>query len=212
MERRYTVEQVKITYWGHACFCLESKGYRVVLDPYADHMVPGLPPLHLEAEAVYCSHCHDDHNYTQAISLAPPMEPPYSLTELTVPHDHKNGAHRGMNTIRIFTFGSLRVAHFGDIGCPLTEDERKTLQHLDCIMIPVGGYYTIDPNEAAEMVRELDPRVTIPMHYRTEHSGFAETQLLDEFTKQYSHVQHGGQALMLTSQTPKQIHILHYVD
>ncbi len=86
------------------------------------------------------------------------------------------------------------------------------LQHLDCVMIPVGGYYTIDPSEAAEMVKALDPRVVIPMHYRTERTGFAETQLLDAFTKQYPLVQHGGQTLTLTCQTQKQIHILHYVD
>ncbi len=206
------MECVRITYWGHACFCLQSEAYRVVLDPYLDYMVPGLPPLRLEAEAVYCSHCHDDHNFIQAVSLTEPMEPPYTLTELTVPHDHVNGTHRGMNTIRIFSFGDLRVAHFGDIGRPLTEEEVKALQNLDCILLPVGGHYTIDPMEAFEMVKVLAPRVVIPMHYRTEHSGFPEVARLEEFTKLYPQVQQGTQTLELTKDTPNQIHILHYVD
>ncbi len=206
------MEQVKITYWGHACFCLESEGFRVVLDPYTDHMIPGLPPLRLEAEAVYCSHCHDDHNFTQAVSLAAPAEPPYSLTELMVPHDHANGAHRGMNTIRMFSFGDLKIAHLGDIGRPLTEEEGKLLQNPDCLLIPVGGYYTIDPLEASEIIKVLNPRVVIPMHYRTAHTGFSEVAPLEEFTGQYSGVQQGTQTLTLTKKTPNQIHILHYVD
>lgn len=206
------MEQVNITYWGHACFCLESEGFRVVIDPYIDHMVPGLPPLRLEAEAVYCSHCHDDHNFVQAVSLAPSTEPPYSLTELIVPHDHQNGRKRGMNTIRVFSFGELRIAHLGDIGRPLAEEEAKSLQNLDCILIPVGGYYTIDPLEASEMIKVLTPRVAIPMHYQTEHTGFNEVAPIEEFTKQYSQVQHGGQTLSLTKETQKQIHVLHYVD
>ena len=60
---------VKLTYLGHACFCLEAEGFRTVLDPYHDGMIPGLPPLRVEAEAVFCSHQHDDHNYLPAVTL-----------------------------------------------------------------------------------------------------------------------------------------------
>ena len=77
---------VKLTYLGHACFCLEAEGFRTVLDPYHDGMIPGLPPLRVEAEAVFCSHQHDDHNYLPAVTLTGRgQEPPYTVTELEVP-------------------------------------------------------------------------------------------------------------------------------
>lgn len=89
------MKQVSITYNGHACFTLEAEGYRTVLDPYADGMVDGLPPLKLEAEAVLCSHSHGDHNYVQAVKLRQTGQPaPYVLTRLDTAHDDRGGSLR----------------------------------------------------------------------------------------------------------------------
>ena len=105
---------VKLTYLGHACFCLEAEGFRTVLDPYHDGMIPGLPPLRVEAEAVFCSHQHDDHNYLPAVTLTErKQKAPYTVTELEVPHDDQGGRLRGMNTVRCFQFPGLRVVHLG---------------------------------------------------------------------------------------------------
>lgn len=203
------MEQVTITYLGHSCFCLEAGGYRTVIDPYIDGMIPGLPPLRVEAEAVYCSHCHDDHNYVQAVRLKETSLPvPYTVEEWITPHDAEGGKRRGMNTVRIFHFGRLRIAHLGDIGRPLTPEEQEKLRGVDCLLIPVGGYYTIDAQQAKEMAREIAPRVIIPMHYRTASSGFPEIALLDAFTKLYPHVRRGGSTLVLTERTPAQVLVL----
>ena len=100
------MDKITIHYLGHACFRLDFGQWRTVLDPYHDGMVPGLPPLHAEAEEVLCSHQHDDHNFTQAVRLSHVRGfAPYEMTTLTVPHDGDEGRLRGMNTIRIFPVG-----------------------------------------------------------------------------------------------------------
>lgn len=182
--------EVQITHHGHACFTLEAQGYRAVIDPYAWGMVPGQPDLKLEAEAVWCSHQHDDHNFTKAVKLVPTDAPaPYTVTEYLTPHDDCGGAKRGMNTVRIFDFGGLRVAHLGDIGCFPSEELAQALKHIDCMLVPVGGYYTIGCQTASQIIRAAEPKVAIPMHYRTDTTGFDEICHIDDFCKLWDHVE-----------------------
>ena len=203
------MEQVKITYLGHACFCLEYNGWRIVLDPYDDGSVPGLPNVRLEAQSVYCSHEHYDHANRGAVKLCQAQGPaPFTLEELVVPHDAQNGKLRGMSTIRIFTFGSQRVAHMGDLGRMLLPDEVKKLRGVDCMLIPVGGHYTIDSPTAKAVIDELKPRVTIPMHYRTDESGFEIISHIDAFTALFDRVEHCGSEFTLTPETPEQILVM----
>ena len=203
------MERITITYLGHACFCLTCQGYRTVVDPYLDGMRPGLPPLRVEAEAVYCSHQHEDHNYVGAVVIRDSTAPaPYTVEEFVTPHDGEGGRLRGMNTVRIFRFGTLRVAHMGDVGRPLTDEEVKKLKGVDCLLLPVGGYYTIDACEAKTMAERIQPRVLIPMHYRTRTTGFPEIAPLEDFTGLYPHVEYGGSSLELTTETPEQVLVL----
>lgn len=205
------MHEVKINYLGHACFCLECYGYRTVIDPYADNMVPGLGILQLDADAVYCSHGHDDHSHVASVRLrGRETSAPYRLETLEVTHDDQGGQLRGMNTIHLFDFEGLRVAHLGDIGRELSPEEQTVLRGVDALLIPVGGYYTIDAATAARMVEQLSPRVVIPMHYRTDTTGFAAISRLEEFTSRFDHVVYGGDSLVLTKETEKQIHVLRY--
>ena len=175
--------EVKLTYHGHACFTLEHQGARAVIDPYAWGMVPGAEDLHLQAEAVYCSHGHAEHNFTQAVELTGCPSLPWTVTEFTTPHDDCGGTKRGMNTVRIFNCGGIRVAHLGDIGCFPDEELEKALEGVDCMLIPVGGYYTIGCQTAYQIIRSCRPRVAIPMHYRTDKTGFDEISHIDDFRK-----------------------------
>ena len=147
------MDKLKIEYYGHACFRLTYGGQRIVLDPYADGNVPGLKKLRTEAEFVYCSHDHDD----------------------------AGGTLRGKNIIRLFTFGKLRVAHFGDLGRELTSAEAKKLSGLDCVMLPVGGYFTIDGLTAKKVTDAIGPEAVIPMHYRSETAGYDVLGTVDDF-------------------------------
>lgn len=201
--------QVKITYHGHACFTLEANGYRTVIDPYAWGMVPGAPELHLGAEAVLCSHQHDDHNFVQAVTLHETDAPaPYTVAEYVTPHDDANGTKRGMNTARIFDFGEVRVAHLGDIGCFPDEALSEALKGVDCLLIPVGGFYTIGAQTACQIIRAAKPRVAIPMHYRTDSTGFDNIGHIDDFAKLWPEVRTQDSPFVLSRDTEKQILVL----
>lgn len=193
---------VNITYMGHSCFRLEYKGQSLLLDPYADNYVPGLGILRTRANHIFCSHGHSDHDHVASVTLEPCGEPCFGMEELVTDHDEAGGALRGKNTVRIFSFGALRLAHLGDIGRIPTEEERRRLSGMDCLMLPVGGYYTIDPHTAKSIVELLRPRVVIPMHYRTERSGYEVIAHIDEFTRLFDSVEYCGSSLTLDKSTP----------
>jgi len=175
------MSQLKIEYLGHSCFRMTHEGQRVVLDPYGDGKVPGLKPLRTEAEFVYCSHNHDDHNAAACVRLKPCSGPNFTVEELETDHDEAGGTLRGKNTVRIFRFGDLRVAHLGDLGRNLSLSEIKQLFGLDMLLIPVGGYYTIDAATAKLIVDELQPSAVIPMHYRSEGRDYDVLDTVDAF-------------------------------
>lgn len=205
------MQQVLITYHGHACFSLESDGYRVVIDPYKDGMIEGLPKLRLDANGVYGSHGHADHNWFDAVTIKLAQQSvPYTLTELETPHDDQGGKLRGMNTVRIFDFNGLRVAHLGDLGDFPEDNVLSALKGVDCLLIPVGGYFTIDPAMAKRVVDAVDPTVCIPMHYRTDSSGLGVLAHLDEFMMYYPEAQECDNSFLLTKETPKQVIAIHY--
>ena len=92
------------------------------------------------------------------------------------------GTKRGNNCIRIFDDGTYRVAHLGDLGCELEPDQIEQLKGLDAVMIPIGGFYTIDARQAKALIDQIQPRVTIPMHYRGEGFGYDVIGTLEAFT------------------------------
>jgi len=184
------MKQVKIEYYGHSCFRLCAEGQRIVLDPYEDGSVPGCPNLRLDAEFVYCSHDHHDHNAVQCVSLHDGGDARFTVTELETDHDDAGGSKRGKNMIRIFDFSGVRIAHFGDLGRPLTADETAALQDLDCALIPVGGFFTIDATQAAAITEAIRPRMVIPMHYRTAETGFPVIADIDDAMPHFSDALH----------------------
>ena len=172
-----------ITYLGHACFLLESGGYRVILDPCKG--VPGVRDTAGEAEAVYCSHGHFDHCYTENIRIAEQSASPFALREIPCFHDDALGAKRGENTIRILSAEGITAAHLGDLGHPLNPAQLSALENCDILLIPVGGTYTLDITGAKQVADAIHPRVIIPMHYRRGKAGFDVLQTVEEFAAQY---------------------------
>ena len=160
------MEQLTVRWHGHACFSLTCRDFTVVLDPYEDHYVPGFPPLRLTGDLVLCSHQHNDHNAAEIVTLRTGRPNPFRITKIPTFHDPEGGRLRGENTIHLLEVGKLRVAHFGDLGCPLSPAQKAELQGLDAAMVPVGGFYTIGPQEAKALLDDLRPKVFLPMHYR----------------------------------------------
>ena len=194
---------MKITYYGHSCFTLESDGYVIALDPYDEH-VPGYKPLEIKASAVYCSHGHGDHCAIDKVQLVPGGESdPFDIVEIETYHDDKEGELRGMNMIRVFEAEGLRVAHMGDLGCDLEPEEIAELKDLDAMLIPVGGFYTIDAKQAKAIADLLQPRIVIPMHYRTGDKGFDVIADVNDFLALNDNVRvANGNALTLDKETP----------
>jgi L-ascorbate metabolism protein UlaG (beta-lactamase superfamily) len=174
---------MEIKWLGHSCFKLTSGGYSIVIDPYEPNRVPGLGGIEVTADEVICSHGHNDHCWVQSVKIAPSgSENPFTVEKIDTFHDPEGGALRGENTVNIFSAEGMRVAHLGDLGCALTEEQVRTLGHLDAVLCPVGGFYTIDAKQAFAELDKLDLGIIVPMHYRTAHFGYAEIGTLDEFT------------------------------
>ncbi len=178
-----------ITWLGHACFALEHEGYRIVIDPYRE--IP-FPPLAAEAHAVYCSHGHFDHAATETVTLLPAQESPFTVTEIPTFHDEVCGAKRGENTVRVFEAEGIRIAHLGDLGHLLSEEQVASLGEIDVLLIPVGGVYTLDPREAKQTADAIGAKITVPMHYRRSNLGLSNIADVEEFLCLYSRerVQH----------------------
>ena len=170
---------MRITWLGHACFLLEAEGFRLVIDPYEG--VEGYPPLRVEANAVFCSHAHHDHNAVGCVTLHPAGETPFSVREVPTFHDAAQGALRGSNTVRIFSAGGVTAAHLGDLGHLPTPQQAAEIGAVDALLVPVGGTYTIDANEAAAVCRLLRPRCVVPMHYRHAPYGLPEVAGVEPF-------------------------------
>lgn len=158
---------MRITWIGHSCFRIEKNGFSILMDPYADGSVPGFMPVRERANMVLCSHGHGDHNAVDCVELMDGGENPFSITRIETYHDNQMGVQRGRNTIHILDDGNSRVAHLGDLGCSLDTEQIKLLSGLDAVMIPIGGYYTIDISQAVKIIDDIKPKMILPMHYRS---------------------------------------------
>ena len=179
-----------ITYLGHACVKVESGGYAVVIDPYTAGSVPGYGDLHEQAQEVICSHEHGDHHGVDEIEILPVEGPtPFLVTQVDSWHDDKEGALRGPNRITVLEAEGLKVVHMGDIGHLLEPAQVEELTGADLLMIPVGGYYTVDAAGAKAIVDQLAPKAVLPMHYRGEGFGFDVIGPLSAFTALFDEAQ-----------------------
>ena len=164
-----------ITYHGHAEFEIElANGYTIITDPYDAHV--GYDMKEYPCDAVTVSHGHGDHNFVQKLKgnfaqvdsagvwhLAPDVK----VTAIPSVHDEAGGTKRGKNLIMKLEAEGLTLVHLGDQGDLITPEQQAAIGSVDILMIPVGGFYTIDALAAKAVVDHLRPRVVIPMHYKT---------------------------------------------
>ena len=172
---------LKLTWLGHACFALEAENYRILLDPYAPGYVPGLGMVKTSANKVLCSHQHADHAWQGIPVPLNEIHCPFTITAIPTFHDDAMGSKRGLNTIHVIEYNGLRIAHLGDLGHDLDDDDIEALGKLDVVLIPVGGTYTLDCQQASDLVDRLQVKTVIPMHYRRGSVGFDVLQTLQEF-------------------------------
>lgn len=165
---------MEITWYGQSCFRLRDRLATVITDPYDKGIGYTLPRV--RADIVTVSHDHPDHNYVKGIKGQPkiivgPGEYEVRgvfITGVPTFHDRKKGASRGRNTVFLFDFDGLTVCHLGDLGHVPTQSQVEALSDIDVLLIPVGSVSTINAAQAAEVISLLEPRLVIPMHYKTK--------------------------------------------
>jgi L-ascorbate metabolism protein UlaG (beta-lactamase superfamily) len=164
---------VTISWYGQSCFRVESKGVSLLFDPFSKDI--GLRAPRLNADIFLITHEHYDHNNVKdvpagAFVIRGPGEYEKSgvYTEGIVSfHDNFQGVQRGLNTIYVVKMEDMRLCHMGDFGqAKLTDEQLEAIGDVDMLFIPVGGKYTINGSEAAAIVREIEPKIVIPMHYK----------------------------------------------
>ena len=161
-------------YWyGQAFFKIKSKLATIIIDPFKEDFTGLKLPKDMEANIVLKTHDHGDHSNLDAVvgnplKIAGPGEyevSGVSITGISVFHDKSQGAERGRNTIYNIEADGLNVVHLGDIGHTLSDDQIQAVGTTDILLIPVGGIFTINSKDAAEIVAELEPSIIVPMHY-----------------------------------------------
>ena len=194
---------MKIQYLGHACFKLISGDDSLIIDPYADDSVDGFGHLREEATMVIYSHKHADHYGVDCVKLIDGDESKFKVDFIQSWHDDQEGALRGPNLIHVITCEGLRIAHLGDLGCPLNEEQKERLTNLDALMIPVGGHFTIDADLAADITKSLAPKCAIPMHYRGDGFGYDVLSTVDEYTRHFDNVRKVGNIIEINNDMPE---------
>jgi len=180
---------MKIKWWGHASFLItDDKGVKIITDPYGDE----LPYSRIsdEADIVTISHEHYDHNKAGVVKGNPEiirstgtfMVKDVKITGIPTKHDKNEGRDRGDNIIFLIEVVGKRIAHLGDLGHIPDDEVLEQLADLDILMMPVGGTYTINAEEAYELCQKIKPGLIVPMHYKTDILDFPITPL-DDFTR-----------------------------
>lgn len=182
---------ITIDYYGHSSFGISnSEGLQIVTDPYDPEMGFNFPSISTNILTV--SHDHFDHNYIAALQgykqLINTTTGSFKNGDIKIKgiaswHDPEQGALRGPNTIYTYEINNIKVCHLGDLGETLTPEEIRGIGKVDVLMIPVGGCFTIDSEEAVKAINTLNPKVVIPMHYATENSALKDYLApVDDFT------------------------------
>lgn len=167
-----------IKHIGHAEFLIETEsGVRIVTDPYDAGC--GYPLRKVTADVALISHHHHDHDAVENLKGNPRIidtagsftpEPDVKINAIHGFHDDAEGAKRGKTLLFLIETEGLRIVHLGDLGCGLDAGQVESLKNPDVLMIPVGGFYTIDALQACETAAQLGARIILPMHYRTGYN------------------------------------------
>ncbi|MFH1524194.1 MAG: MBL fold metallo-hydrolase [Chloroflexota bacterium] len=182
---------MEITWYGHSCFRLTERGMAtVVCDPF-DSEIVGYEPLKLKADIVTSSHAAPGHNFLNAVkgnshAITGPGEFEIGgvfITGVQMDGQGKKASEMPRNTIYVFDFMGITVAHLGDLRSVPPQNEIEALGTVHVVLVPVGGDDGLNAAKAAEIVSLLEPNIVVPMHYYTPA---AKVQLdpLDKFLKE----------------------------
>jgi len=158
---------------GHACFLLRGETKKLVFDPFKGI---GLPEPTEKADIILCSHSHSDHNNVKAVSHEKSIVlegftgnkdiDDVSIRGIAAYHDAAQGRQRGKNSVYVVKFEDIVFCHLGDLGHELSKSQVDEMGAVHVLFVPVGGIYTIGPEQARKVMGSIKPRMTVPMHYK----------------------------------------------
>ncbi len=194
---------MKIKWNGHASFTITSSdGSVIVTDPYDPSGYGGALTYGVvdePADVVLVSHDHPDHSYAEGVGGNPKVlktagqAKGIDFSAIEAAHDESGGKERGKNTVFAFTVDGVRVCFAGDLGHLLSKGQLEKLGPVDVLLAPVGGTFTVGPENAAKLVEQIKPRLVIPMHFKTAKCGFPLAGV-DEFAELMTNVKKTGKS------------------
>lgn len=180
---------MRIKYYGHSSFLIETSEIKILTDPYDPSL--GYPVKFPEVDVITVSHEHFDHNAVKYVpkyktvlkgQISKEIEG-VKFESIEAYHDAKRGSERGLIHIFKITAEEISIVHFGDLGDKrFSEAQKSFLKEANIFFIPIGSVYTIGPSEAKEIINEFKPNIAIPMHYRLKGSTL-NILPLEEFTR-----------------------------
>lgn len=165
---------MRIKWLGHSCFKITcNNGVRILTDPFDDNVGYKIPAV--ETDIVTISHNHYDHNFVDCVKgkfdvlnkVGNFYVKDIAITGVRTYHDDAQGTKRGDNIVYIFENDGIRLCHLGDLGHVLSPAQVEMIGKVDVLLIPVGGTFTINSEEAVQVVNQFKPSIVIPMHYKT---------------------------------------------
>lgn len=167
---------------GHAMALITSSaGDRLLIDPCPDGALGGMLRYGAlpEADAVICTHDHTDHSAVGAVPGAPEVLwsgawRGFEIERVAAWHDEYNGRRRGGAVdLLVITVDGIRIAHLSDVGESPSGEQIESLGHVDVLIVPVGGFYTIGAAQAWEWAMRVGAARVLPAHHKTERCGLA---------------------------------------
>ncbi|MFC2044249.1 MBL fold metallo-hydrolase [Chloroflexota bacterium] len=179
---------MRIKWLGHASFLITSDtGTKIITDPYLVGGGINYGEIKESADIVTVSHEHGDHSNVAAIRGKPEVVKDLGTRKIKgievkgIPtyHDDAGGNRRGKNTMFSFEVDGIRVCHPGDLGHQLSDKQINEIGKIDILLIPVGGFFTIDAKVATDVTAKIKPKVIIPMHYKTDKCAYSIAEVND---------------------------------
>lgn len=168
---------MKIKWLGHSSFLITSdSGFRIITDPYTPDNNLRYDNINETADVVTVSHEHLDHNNIGAIKGNPVILKKSAVVKginfkaVQASHDSSGGKIRGQDLLFYFNVDGVKLCHLGDLGQLLDDKQVAEIGAVDVLFIPAGGYFTIEPDIADQVINKVLPKVVIPMHFQTEQT------------------------------------------
>ncbi len=208
---------MEITWYGHSCFRLTERNYvTVVTDPF-DNKKVGYDALKLKAEIVTISHDAPGHNNSDAVKgtthvLTGPGEFEIGgvfITAVQTDSGSKKAKDSVRNTIYVFDYDGITVAHLGDLRKIPTQSEVELLGSVNVALVPVGGGGSLNAAKAAEVVSMLEPNLVVPMHYSTPDTK-VDLESINKFIKEMGLSKQDAQPSLKVSRSslPSETHVV----